>query len=114
MDNSDFFSLDKLVEFGMSASIANQMASSMNETLKQMRTPGVDSPAQIAGETIYFAELDGKPAGPFSITEMSRLISEKRVVRETYVWKPGMPEWVHVENVSEILKLVALTPPPLP
>ena len=113
MDNN-FFSTDKLVEFGMSMTIANQMASSMNETLKQMDVPGAGKVMPQKAETVYYAVIDGKQEGPYSITELSRLIADKKIVKETYIWKPGMKEWELAGNVDEVLRLVALTPPPIP
>jgi hypothetical protein len=56
--------------------------------------------------------LDGKQAGPFSENELSRLITEGKVKKDTYVWCPGMAKWELVENVADVLRLVALTPPP--
>jgi hypothetical protein len=50
--------------------------------------------------------------GPFSEQELSRLIADKKIVKETYIWKPGMPKWEIAEKLPEILKLVALAPPP--
>lgn len=114
MDDSDFYSIDRLIEFGMGAAVAAQMANSMNVGLQQMKTPGVDNPMIPATESVYYVVLDGAAAGPFSVTELSRLIAEKKVCKETYVWKPGMPQWGLAENVEEVLKLVALTPPPVP
>ena len=115
MNDTNFYSMDKLVEFGMGMGIANQMAQTMNKTLSQMQFPGSGKsmPNQNA-ENIYFAVLEGKSAGPFSLTELARLISEKKIVKETYIWKPGMTKWDLAENISEVLKLVALTPPPVP
>lgn len=111
---TEFYSIDKLVEFGMSMAIANQMVTSMNHALNQSQVPGTTRVFSAPNENIYYAVIDGKQAGPFSITELSRLIMEKKVVKETYVWKPGMLHWDLAENVEEILKLVALTPPPIP
>jgi hypothetical protein len=56
--------------------------------------------------------IEGNQAGPFSEQELSRLIAEKKVVKETYIWKPGLPKWEIAEKLPEILKLVALAPPP--
>ncbi len=113
--SDNFYSMDKLVEFGMGMAIANQMAQSMNQTLNHMQIPGAGKSMQNSNtETVYFAVLDGKAAGPFSLIEIARLISEKRIVKETYIWKPGMQKWDLAENVNEILKLVALIPPPIP
>ena len=36
MSDNNFYSMDKLVEFGMGVTIANQMATSMNQTLNQI------------------------------------------------------------------------------
>ena len=112
--STDFYSMDKLVEFGMSMAIANQMASSMNQTLNQMQVPGAGKAMPTASDNIYFAVIDGSQSGPYSLTELSRLIAEKKIVKETYIWKPGMPQWELAENVPEVLRLVAVTPPPVP
>ena len=112
--STDFYSMDKLVEFGMSMAIANQMASSMNQTLNQMQVPGAGKAMPTASDNIYFAVIDGSQSGPYSLTEFSRLIAEKKIVKETYIWKPGMPQWELAENVPEVLRLVAVTPPPVP
>lgn len=114
MNDDNFYSMDKLVEFGMGMAVANQMVSSMNQGLSQMLVPGAGKAIPNNTESIYFVIMEGKSMGPFSLTELSRLISEKKVFKETYVWKPGMKQWDLVENIGEILKVVALTPPPIP
>lgn len=62
----------------------------------------------------YYAIIDGKQAGPFSEFELSRLITDKKIVNETYMWKPGMTGWEFAEKLPEVLKLVILSPPPFP
>ena len=118
MDESSFYSIDRLVEFGLTLGVATQMANSMNASLKAMQVPGARNPMQpnaLAGDQpLFYAVLDGKSVGPLATSELSRLIAEKRVTKETYVWKPGMTDWQLAENVPEVLKLVALTPPPVP
>lgn len=114
MNDNNFYSMDKLVEFGMGMAVANQMVGSMNQSLNQMAVPGTGKAMPTNTESIYYVIMDGKSAGPFSLTELSRLIADKKVLKETYVWKPGMQQWDLAENISEVLKLVALTPPPIP
>ena len=118
MDEGSFYSIDRLVEFGLTLGVATQMASSMNASLQAMQIPGARNPMQpnalTEDQPLFYAVLDGKSVGPLAISELSRLIAEKRVTKETYVWKPGMPDWQLAENVPEVLKLVALTPPPVP
>lgn len=110
----DFYSMDKLVEFGISMAIANQMVTSMNQSLNQMQVPVAGKAMPQKSEDIYFAVIDGRQKGPYSLTELSRLIAEKKIVKETYIWKPGMSQWELAENVNEVLRLVAITPPPIP
>lgn len=113
-DEKSFFSIDRLVEFGMSMAIAQQMVQTMNHAIGNMYVPGAENlmQTQPAPERVYYAMLDGKQAGPFSETELARLINDKKVSKETYVWYPGLREWKTAENVPEIVRLVALTPPP--
>ena len=112
--STDFYSMDKLVEFGMSMVIANQMATSMNQMLNQMQVTGAGKAMPTNADNIYFAVIEGKQSGPYSLIEVSRFIAEKKIVKETYIWKPGMAQWELAENVPEVLHLVAITPPPIP
>lgn len=115
MDESSFFSLDKLVEFGCGMAIATQMAHSMNASLSHMRTPGADYPLQGSHtEDVHYAVLDGQATGPLSTTEFAKLIAEKRVTGSTYVWRPGMADWCRAADDLATLRLVAITPPPVP
>jgi len=117
-DEKSFYSIDRLVEFGMGMAIAQQMVQSMNHAMQNMHIPGVSNPMQgnslpVSYERVYYAVLEGKQAGPFSETELVRLINDKKVSKETYVWHVGLREWKTAENIPEILRLVALAPPPI-
>jgi hypothetical protein len=118
MNEGSFYSMDRLIEFGMSMAVAQQMTRSMNETMAGMHIPGAQNPLnrdlRAPPERIYYIQLEGKQAGPFSETEVGRLINDKKISKETYVWHPGLREWKTAENVPEILRLAALIPPPLP
>ena len=114
MDDNSFYSIDRLVEFGMGMAVAQQMTQTLNQTMKNMHIPGTMNPMQAPAETSYYAALDGQQAGPFSEKEMMRLIADRRVNKDTLVWTPGMPAWQPIEKVPQVLRLVALTPPPMP
>ncbi|MDR1893145.1 MAG: DUF4339 domain-containing protein [Spirochaetales bacterium] len=115
MDEKAFFSTERLIEFGMSMAIAQQMTRQMNEMMTN--TTIINSPASMAQkqipERVYYAAFEGKQAGPFSETELTRLIMDKKLTKETLVWHPGLEGWKPAENIPEILRLVALTPPQL-
>ena len=112
MDDSSFFSMDRLVEFGMGMTVAQQMVKTMNQSMTNMHVPGAMNPMEKPEQKFFYAMIEGKQAGPFSENELARLISEKKVVKETYVWLPSLPSWKMAEQIPEVLKLVALAPPP--
>lgn len=112
MDDSNFFSMNRLVEFGMGMAVAQQMVKTMNHSMTNMHVPGAMNPMEKAKQYFFYAMIEGKQAGPFSEQELSVLIADKKVVKETYVWMPSMPSWKMAEQVPEVLKLVALAPPP--
>jgi hypothetical protein len=116
MDNNNFNSIDRLIEFGLSMAVAQQMVKSMNEAMSTAYIPGaqntMNNPTQKKiPERVYYAVFEGKQAGPFSETEIARLIGDKKLSKETLVWHPGLDNWKPVENIPEILRLVALAPP---
>jgi hypothetical protein len=112
MNDDSFFSINRLVEFGMSLAVAQQMVQTINNAMTNMHVPGAMNPIQSSPQQFYYAMIEGNQAGPFSEQELSRLISEKKVVKETYIWKPGLVKWEIAEKLPEVLKLVALSPPP--
>lgn len=114
MDNNDFFSLDRLLEFGLGMGMAQQMINTMNQSMKSMYIPGsIQSMPQQPVASIYYVAIDGQQTGPFRESELMELIRDKKVSKDTLAWMPGMETWLPVEKVPAILKLIALTPPPL-
>lgn len=114
MDENSFFSIDRLVEFGLGMAMAQQMVQVMNQSMKQMYVPGsIQSMPAPSVQTIYVV-MDGQPVGPLSESDFSQLVTHRKVTKDTLAWLPGMPGWKPIEQIPTILKIVALTPPPLP
>lgn len=113
MNDDSFFSINKLVEFGMGMAVAQQMVQSMNTVIQQTQVPGVNNPMQTVAtaEIVYYAILEGNQASPFSESEVIRLIENKKIGNQTYIWKLGMSDWDVAQNIPEIVRLVALNPP---
>jgi hypothetical protein len=116
MNEHSFYSVDRLLEFGMSMAIAQQMVKSMNDMMANMHIPGSMNYSrpfeQSNPNNIFYVIIDGKQEGPFSETEFARLVTSKKVVKETYVWKPGMIDWQLAGTIPPVLQIVAITPPP--
>lgn len=113
MDDNSFFSIDRLVDFGLGMGMASQMVSMMNQYMRNMEIPGSAQQIPRSIASIYYVALDGNPIGPLNDSEMSQLIMQKRVNKDTLAWMPGMTGWKAIEQIPAILKIVALTPPPL-
>lgn len=114
MDENSFFSIDRLVEFGMGMAMAQQMVQMMNQSMKQMYVPGsIQSMPVPPVPTIYVVQ-NGQAVGPLAESDFSQLVTDRKVTKDTLAWMPGMPAWQPIEQIPAILKIVALTPPPLP
>ena len=154
MQNTDniFFSMDRLVEFGMGMAMSQQIVQNMNNMMESMRRmpqmqvaaqplfvqqpiqPGVPvqpayqafagqppaaqkQPAESAPALpppvpeAYYVAQNGAASGPFSVTELARLVTEKKLSASTYVWKTGMTEWKTAADFTELVALIALVPP---
>ena len=180
MQNTDniFFSMDRLVEFGMGMAMSQQIVQNMNNMMESMRRmpqmqvaaqplfvqqpiqPGVPVqpayqafagqppvpqvqavqpvPVGQAGQAVpqvgqlpaaqkqpaesapalpppvpeaYYVAQNGAASGPFSVTELARLVTEKKLSASTYVWKTGMTEWKTAADFTELVALIALVPP---
>ena len=109
--------MDRWMGLAMGMAASRQMAITMNETMDTVRAGGAGNPAAqnpFNAGRVYYAVIDGKQAGPFSETEIVRLINDKRIFRETFLWHPGLSAWKAAENIPEILRLLVLLPPPAP
>ena len=123
MSDQNFYSIDRLIEFGLGMTMARQMMKVMNESMEGMQTPTAPKPLQQnplyvqqvnpVPPSAYYVCIDGKSAGPFNEMEISKLIYSKRINKDTLAWMPGLSQWDKVENIPAILRIVALIPPPL-
>lgn len=113
MDNNSFFSIDRLVEFGLGMGMAQQMIGMMNQYMQQMYVPGSIQSIPKPLPQMYYVAIEGQQVGPLNDSELSRLIAQKQVSKDSLAWMPGMAAWQPIEQIPAILKIVALTPPPL-
>lgn len=113
MDNQSFFSVDRLVEFGLGMGIAQQMVGMMNQYMQSMYVPGSIQSMPTPMPQMYYVAIDGQQVGPLKDGELILLIHQKKIDKNSLAWVPGMAAWQPVEQIPAILKVIALTPPPL-
>lgn len=114
MNDQSFFSIDRLVEFGLSMGIAQQMVGMMNQYMQSMYVPGSIQAMPHPIPSIYYVAIEGQQIGPLNDCELIQLITQKKVNKDTLAWIPGMQTWKPIKQVPEILKVIALVPPNLP
>lgn len=113
-NDNNFNSIEKMMEFGMSMSIAQQMMQTMNHAMSQMQTPqfnNVNMPVPVPKQ--FYALVNDIPQGPFTEIELTGHIVAGRVQKTTMVWLQGMPSWMPAEQVMDVNKLFGLVPPPI-
>ena len=113
MNDESFFSIDRLVEFGLGMAMAQQMVNVMNQSMRGMYVPGSIQSMPQATSQIYYVAIECRQVGPLSDSELMQLITQRKVSKDTLTWMPGMQTWQPIEQVPAVLKLIALTPPPL-
>lgn len=112
MDDNNFYAMDRLMEFGLSMGMANQMVNMMNQTMQNVQIPETAKP--ITSKSVeWYVVLDGKANGPFTEEKMKGLLLDKRISKDTLVWCAGMSAWQPVKNTIEIHKLILQLPPNL-
>lgn len=114
MNDNSFFSIDRLVEFGLGMSMAQQMVQTMNQSMQQMHVPGSIQTMPTPQIQPFYVAVDGQSVGPLTEGDFTRLVVNKQVTKDTLVWMPGMLGWKPIEQVPSILKIIALAPPPIP
>lgn len=120
MNENSFYSVDRLVEFGLGMAMAQQMVQMMNQTMQTMYVPGSvqampqRQAPQNAVPLVCYVGIDGKQVGPLNESELATLAANKQINKDTYAWIPGMPAWKMISEIPEILRIIALAPPPMP
>jgi hypothetical protein len=105
--NNDFSSIERLMEFGMSIAVAQQMVATMNHAVGNMAVPGAGAPIQQSVE--YYVVVDGAQAGPLSEEEFRLLIERGAVTGESLIWHRGLTAWKQAKNVPEANKWILLS-----
>lgn len=71
---------------------------------------GIQAAPQPSSETheynaIWYCSLDGAQQGPMTESALSLLVSSGQMKLDDYVWREGFPDWIPLEEVSELSQL---------
>lgn len=93
------------VGMGAGFAMANQFAQGFTQN-----TPPPIPPSGVS----FFVALNNQQAGPFDLETLKQMISQGQILRETLVWKSGMPTWASAVSQQELENHFSQIPPPLP
>ncbi len=95
---------------GMGMAMANQMANQG----PWGASPAAAAPPPPPVEHVWHIAKGGEVTGPFSKAKMGRMVSEGDLGRDTMVWTQGQDGWMRAEDVSDLVHLFTVLPPPPP
>lgn len=98
---------------GIIGAIGGKMIRDIGKAFGGSKKSSNDVPPPIPDTVVYNVAIDGKPAGPFEMVELERMVKNKTLTANSLVWRKGMPEWQKAGNVDE-LKFLFDEMPPLP
>ena len=113
MNSSDYNSIDRLMEFGLSMAVAQQMTQSFNSMLKNNVMPQVPFPQKEPAASEWYYAVNNNIAGPATDREIKNLLVGKKITSSTLMWKGGMTTWQPAGDIPEILNFIMQLPPAL-
>lgn len=103
-DNS-FNSIDRILEFGMSMAIANQMILTMNACMANTVVPGADNAMRSPTRQYYMVIDNRTQVGPYEEKELAEYVKAGSLKPDTLVWRQGLAGWVFAKSLPEINRL---------
>jgi membrane protease subunit (stomatin/prohibitin family) len=97
-----------LMGAGMGLALGQQMAGMMGGGV----AAAAPAPPPLGG-AMFHVEMNGAPAGPYTVAQVQQGIASGQVTASTQVWTTGMPAWAPASNVP-VLQGFFATPPPMP
>lgn len=95
---------------GLCLAVGGQLASNLPSAAPQK--PGA-MPPPLPTEG-FFVAIGGQQAGPFNLTQIKQMAVERKVDRDSLVWKEGMAAWAAAASLPDVAAVFAGVPPKLP
>lgn len=113
MADDSKLSVGNMVEFAMGLSMASLFANAMGTTFKN--TARMMDNDQVGAPPKYiYVIVDGQQKGPLTVGDITEMIRSGEVTPQTYMWKPGMAEWKHAKDITDISPTFDINPPKAP
>ena len=111
-EHETYYSIERLVDFGISMAVAQQMISGFQQAMVQAPNSQLTSMPQAAVGRIYFALVNSEQVGPLSGHDIIRMVRDNEITASTLLWAAGSPTWMAASAFPEVMSVVAIAPPP--
>lgn len=90
------------------------VGTSMGNMTSQMLNTNPNTPPPIPQMATYYVYLNGQQIGGQTEQNIAMLIAQGAITATTLIWKEGMPSWLPLSQMAELLHLLnQQTPPPI-
>ena len=99
---------------GIGAGLGMAIGGQVGNVFQPNTVQGNDGPPPLPAAVQFFAAIDGKQAGPYTMDQLAQLAASGSINQASQVWKKGMAAWTAANTVPELASIFNNTPPPLP
>lgn len=99
---------------GLGAGMGMAIGGQMGNVFQPNTVQGNDGPPPLPAAVQFFAVVNGQQAGPYTMEQLSQLLTAGTINPQSHVWKKGMAAWAVANTVPELAALFNNIPPPLP
>lgn len=111
---------------GMGLGLGVGIGAAFNAQINNIANHAMGSPIQggasvppppSAAQTVSFhLSVNGQQYGPYDMPAIMQMIANRQINPETYVWRPGMAQWMQASQCPELAPLFSSSavPPPMP
>jgi membrane protease subunit (stomatin/prohibitin family) len=100
-------SMGDMIGMGAGMAMGQNMAESLSSGKIDKKIP---PPLPTRDLSLYYLALNDEQEGPYDIRTVQKFIQEKKLEKETLVWREGLEDWVEAYTILE--KHFNATPPP--
>jgi membrane protease subunit (stomatin/prohibitin family) len=100
-------SMGDMIGMGAGMAMGQNMAENLSSKNIDKKTP---PPLPTRDLSMYYLALNDEQEGPYDIRTVQKFIQEKKLEKETLVWREGLEDWVEAYTV--LAKHFDATPPP--
>lgn len=100
--------------FGVGGAFGAQMGAITDVMHAQPQTQGSVPPPPPVMNNVYHILVNNQNLGPFEMKVLVQKVQTGELTPDTYVWKPGMPQWAVASQCPELQSLFSPVPPPPP